>query len=354
MNVIHIGLGVRGRRWLEIVRGCPDMKSVGCVDPDVVALNWVRTHFPDHRHTCYEKLEEALGHVKADAGIIASSPALHTDQAIQALEAGLAILIEKPFAVSLAQARQVVEASRRAGRPVIVAQNYHDTRCEQTVRQLLHGGKVGTITHVSCVDRRLCPLPGNVPNQADCAQLLEVGAHHLDSLRRILGVNPVSVMARCSKAPWSTYQHGSTTEALLEMERNIHVQYHGSLTANRGEHTLWIEGERGVLWTDGSHLWWRKRGWRFFLPMRARKIPAVDAPKYTGEDMTICLNRLRAAVGEKQSPQAGGDDHLWTLATVEAVMLSDKTGKAVRIDDLFHAAGMTLPIPTQNTPGGSP
>ena len=33
-------------------------------------------------------------------------------------------------------------------------------------------------------------------------------------------------------------------------------------------------------------------------------------------------------------------------------MLSDKTGKAVRIDDLFHAAGITLPTSTHNAPGG--
>jgi hypothetical protein len=61
------------------------------------------------------------------------------------------------------------------------------------------------------------------------------GIHHFDSLRRVLGVNPVSLMARCSRAPWSAYRHGSTTEALLEMEHNIHVQYHGSLTSNRNE-----------------------------------------------------------------------------------------------------------------------
>jgi len=136
MDVIHIGLGVRGRRWLEIVRDRPDMRSVGCVHPDVAALDWVRAHFPDHRNTCYEKLDEALGHVKADAAIIATSPMLHAGQAIQALEAGLTILIEQPCAASLAQAGQVVEASRRAGQLVIVAQTYGNMHCEAILQQL--------------------------------------------------------------------------------------------------------------------------------------------------------------------------------------------------------------------------
>ena len=127
MNVIHIGLGGRGRQWLEIVRDRPDMRSVGCVDPDTSALDWVRVHFPDQRDACYERLDEALRHVKADAAIIASPLALRAGLALQALEAGLTVMIEPPFAASLTEAAQVVEVSRRTGQPVIVAQN--DATC---------------------------------------------------------------------------------------------------------------------------------------------------------------------------------------------------------------------------------
>jgi hypothetical protein len=162
----------------------------------------------------------------------------------------------------------------------------------------------------------------------------------------------VSLMARCSKAPWSPYRHGSTTEALLEMEHNIHIQYHGSLTSNRDEHTLWIEGDRGVLRTDRSRLWWRKRGWRFFLPIRGRKISASNAPKYPHSGMIIWLNQLKAAVDERRPWDTNGDDNLWTLAMVEAVILSDRTGMAVRIDNLCSDAGITLPTSAHNAPGG--
>ena len=175
------------------------------------------------------------------------------------------------------------------------------THCEATLQQLVREGRVGTITHVSCVDRRSCPAQGNFLAQADYAQVLDVGAHHFDNLRSMLGVNPVSVMARCSKAPWSAYRHGSTTETLLEMDHNIHVQYHGSLTSNRNEHALWIEGDRGVLWTDRSRLWWRKRGWRFFLPIRARKILAGDAPRYLAQRYDDMLEPTQGCSGRRSS-----------------------------------------------------
>jgi predicted dehydrogenase len=347
MNVIHIGLGVRGRHWVDIVRDAPESTSVGCVDPEPSALEWAKTQSPNLKNACYQDLDKALKSIKADAAIIASPPALHGAHAVRALEAGLAVMIEKPFASNLEEAVRVVEASRRTGWPIMVAQNYRHAPCERTLQQLMREDKVGTITHVSCVDRRSRPATDNYLARVDYAQVLDVGAHHFDSLRSILGVNPVSVMARCSKAPWSEYQHGSTTQALLEMGSNIHVQYYGSLTSNRYEHALWIEGDKGVLWTDRARVWWRKRGWRFFLPLRLRKVPKGDALKYPREGTATLLDQLQAAATRKQQPETNGEDNLWTLSMIEAAILSEKTGKTVRVADLFSAAGIertTAPV----------
>ncbi len=340
MKIIHVGLGIRGRHWLEIVRDYPAGTSVGCVDPEASAIDWAKTQFPHLKNSCYEDLEKALKDIKADAVIITSPPALHAPHAIMALEAGLAIMTEKPFAGSLAEAARVVDVSHRTGQSVMVAQNYRYARCERTLQQLVRDGKVGNITHVSCVDRRLRAAKGNFLGYVDYAQVLDVGAHHFDSLRCILGVNPVSMMARCSKAPWSEYRHGSTTEALIEMEDSVHVQYYGSLTANRYEHELWIEGDKGVLWTDRSRIWWRKRGWKFFMPIRPCKVPAGDALKYPREGTATLLDQLQASVVEGQLPETNGKDNLWTLSMVEAAMASDKTGKRVHIAELFSLAGL--------------
>jgi predicted dehydrogenase len=351
MRIIHIGLGVRGRHWLEIVRDRPDITSVGCVDPEAAALAWIKARFPRLKDACYEKPDQAFRDIAADAVIIASPPAMRASQAIEALEAGLTVMVEKPFATSLAEAAEVMKAARRAGRAMIVAPNYGHGRCDSTLRQLVREGRVGTVSHVSCIDRRSCPAQGNSLAQVGYAQVLDVGAHHFDTLRSILGVNPVSAMARCGKSPWSAHRHGSTTEALLEMEHNVHVHYHGSLTSNRDEHALWIEGDRGVLWTDRSRLWWRKRGWRFFLPIRARKFPAGDGLKYPREGTATLLDQLKGAAVERQPPETNGEDTLWTLSTVEAVMLSDKMGTTVRIADLFHAAGIPWAAPARNGGG---
>jgi predicted dehydrogenase len=199
---------------------------------------------------------------------------------------------------------------------------------------------VGTVTHVSCIDRCSRRAPNDDLATAAYSQLLDTGAHHFDSLRSILGVNPVAVMARCTKAPWSEYHHGSTTEAVLTMESNIHVHYHGSLTSNRDEHSLWIEGDKGVMRTYRSRLWWRKRGWRFFVPLRVRKIPAAASRTYRREGTATLLDALKAAVVESRVPPTSGDDSVWTVAMIDAAMLSDRTGKLVQVGELASAAGV--------------
>jgi predicted dehydrogenase len=293
------------------------------------------------REACYEDLETALKKINADAAIISSPPALHPTHAIAALQAGLAVMIEKPFATSVAEGARVVEVARRAGRPLMVAQNYRYRRCEQTLQKLLRERKAGTITHVSYVDRRARPAQGNFLSQVEYSQVLDAGAHHFDSLRSMLGVNPVRVMARCGKSPWSAYLHGSTTEASLEMENNIHIQYYGSLTSNRYESALWIEGDKGILRADQTHVWWRKRGWRFFLPVRLAKIPPGDALKYPREGTATLLDQLDKAVRLRTIPETNGEDNLWTLSMVEAAILSDRTEKVVDITDIFKSAGVS-------------
>ena len=337
MDILHIGLGVRGRHWLDIIRERKDARSVGCVTSHAASRDWLAQHCPGL--PCYEDVDAALQQSKADAAIVASQPAAHAAQTIAALEAGLAVMVEKPLASSLAAGAQMAAAARRAAKPLMVAQNYRYRRCQQAMRALVRDGKVGTITHVSCIDRRTQPAGDNYRSRMDYAQVMEVGEHHFDGLRYVLGVNPVRVMAHCGQPAWSDYRHGAATEAFLEMDAGIHVQYYGSLCANRYEHELRLEGEHGALRMDARRVWWRKRGARFFLPLTMPKIQPGDAARYPRAGTASLLDQLHAAVHQGATPETNGEDNLWSLAMVEGVKASDQSGRAVDIAELMAEAG---------------
>ena len=76
LRLIHIGVGLRGRHWLDIVSHHPDFVSVACVDPDEKALGVARS-LPGQEHgRFFASVAEALAHVGAeyhdDVGTVAA------------------------------------------------------------------------------------------------------------------------------------------------------------------------------------------------------------------------------------------------------------------------------------------
>ena len=72
-----------------------------------------------------------------DGIVIATPSALHAEQAIAALERGLAVFCQKPLGRTAAEARAVVDAARRADRLLGVDMSYRHTEAAQRVRDVL-------------------------------------------------------------------------------------------------------------------------------------------------------------------------------------------------------------------------
>lgn len=343
MKIIHIGAGRRGQHWLDYVRQYPDATSVACVDPEPRALEEAKNKFGQNHCQYFSDFKSALRDVSADAALIASPSHLHAEHALQALEAGLVVMVEKPFAPSVDEALRIIEKARAIGRQTLVAENYRFARTERTVRKVIKDGMAGKITSVTLIDRRRLPSreQGAWVAQMDHAQLKEIAIHHFDSLRSFFGRHPTKVTARVFNPPWSDYRHGACTEALIEMEGGIHIQYLGTLTSHRYGFSLWIEGEKGVLWTNRKWVFWRPRGSRWFRPIKQVQVPKGDEAPYPREGTTSLLNSLRDAVLFGREAETSGQDNLWTLAMVEAGVRSVEEGRTVDIHEVLEEVSAT-------------
>lgn len=333
IRILHIGVGTRGRHWLEIVRDHPDAVSAACVDKEPKSLDEAKKLLRKNGVKFFTDLQAALSEVPADAALVASPSSLHAEHALAALESGLSVLIEKPFAASLKEAYEVIQKARALGKAIVVAENYRFFPAERTIRHLILDDRIGRVATVTCVDRRNQPPSDQGPWVAamDYPQLQEIAVHHFDSLRYLLDRNPVSMMARAYNPAGSSYANGAATEALVEMEGGLPILYFGTLASHRYEYSLWIEGEKGSLWTDRKRVWWRKKGARFFLPVRLVPVPKGDELPYPRGGTTSLLNQLRDAILSHREPETSGRDNLWTLAMVEAGILSAREGRKVSI-----------------------
>ena len=340
IRLIHLGVGIRGRHWLEIVNEHPDFESAACVDHSETALDEARK-MPGQQHgRFYRTFEEALAQVKADAVLISSPSFLHAPHAIQSLDAGLGVMVEKPIGLTLPEALTVVERQRRGTLPVMVAENYRFFPAERTVRDLLHKKVAGRIGSAICIDRRDQPSDTLPPWVKGMKQpfLTEIAVHHFDSFRYFFGQAPVSISAQVYNPPGSTYEGCAAAEAVIEFDAGVRVQYVGTMGATRYEYSLSIEGEHGDIWTDRKRVWWRPKGRRFFSRAPLVPVPKGDERPYPHGGTMALLDQFRDALRHGTVPDTNAADNLWTLAMVDASIASDAQRREVPIGDVFTPA----------------
>src|SRR5438552_17242994 len=157
IRIIQVGTGSRGRHWVPIVRDYPHATSVAFVDKDPQALDQVRKLVGQSSAQFHNDLATALREVPADAALITSPSFLHAEHTLQALEAGLTVLTEKPFATNVNDAYQAIRKARAVGKQIVVAENYRFFGADRTVGQWLAENRLGRIAGVVCVDRRKQP-----------------------------------------------------------------------------------------------------------------------------------------------------------------------------------------------------
>lgn len=93
---------------------------------------------------------EVINDPAVDVVSICSPNYLHHEIALAAAQAGKPFWIEKPMGVSAQQSKQIAQAACDAGLVTAVGFNYRHTPAIQYARELIKGGKLGSITNVRC------------------------------------------------------------------------------------------------------------------------------------------------------------------------------------------------------------
>jgi UDP-2-acetamido-3-amino-2,3-dideoxy-glucuronate N-acetyltransferase len=146
-GAVRLGVAGAGPWGRNIVRTARELGVLAAVcDGDIAALDAARdAGGPASYFSDYSKML-AEGGIEAVA--IAAPAPLHADLAIAAIDAGLAVLVEKPFATSLRAAERVVERARARGTPLAAG---HLLLYDGAVRAILHcaaRGDIGSVRHV--------------------------------------------------------------------------------------------------------------------------------------------------------------------------------------------------------------
>lgn len=167
-----------------------------------------------------------------DAVVIATPNAEHAPLAIAALRAGKHVLVDKPFALDVAEAETVLAAAREAGRVVSVFQNRRHDADFLTLRDLLARGVLGDIAECHSHFDRFRPQVRDRwrESEAPGAGLwMDLGPHLLDQMLQLFGwpqAITADLMAQRAHARSNDYFH-----AVLHYPTHRAIVHAGSLVA---------------------------------------------------------------------------------------------------------------------------
>ncbi|AEH86384.1 Gfo/Idh/MocA family protein [Mesorhizobium opportunistum] len=266
-----------------------------------------------------------------DAVYISTTNELHLEQALAAIRAGKHVLCEKPLALTSADARTMVAAARAAG--VVLGTNHHlrNAGAHRAMREAVAAGRIGR--PIAARVFHAVYLPENLQGwriarpEAGGGVVLDITVHDADTLRFVLGDDPVEVSAFTQSAGMAGSGLEDGAMCIWRFKSGLIAQSHEGFTTSYAGTGFEVHGSEGSL--IASNVMTQKPVGTVML----RTAGGEEELSFDHEDLYVrSVRRFHAAIHGDGQPAATGEDGIWSLASAEAALQSASSGKAVEID----------------------
>jgi phthalate 4,5-cis-dihydrodiol dehydrogenase len=190
------GLGRAFTLMLPTFTAHPRVQLVAAADPRPEA----RARFAaDFGATTYDSVEDLCADAAVDAVYIATPHQHHAAHAIAAALAGKHVLVEKPMALSLQDARDMIDAAGTTGVRLVVGHSHSFDAPIARAREIIAGGEVGRVRMLTALNFTDFLYRPRRPEELDTASgggvMFSQAAHQVDIVRLLAGGRARSVRA---------------------------------------------------------------------------------------------------------------------------------------------------------------
>lgn len=248
---------------------------------------------------------------------------LHRDVTVAAAEAGKHVLCEKPMAVSLQQADDMIAAAETAGVVLMIGQILRFRPVNIRARELIREGAIGKVRNV--LRRRMGKSDGfrsawaSDPDEAGGWVLYGFGSHEVDMILWLNDAEALTVyaQARRNNDYWNdfdelTVQMGLSSDAMATYQHSLNTPF-----------GAW---DCMVIGTDGA------------MSVETERIrlgdEVIEAPLDSPAAWRAQIGEFVRAVLEGDEPEASGRNVRRTMAALEAAGISIREGRVVEASEL--------------------
>ena len=231
----------------------------------------------------FSDVEDLVAHDDVDAVFIVSANSCHCVETLAAARAKKHVLVEKPMAMNIAEARKMIEACRKNRVKLMVGHMIRFSPLILRIRELIRSDAIGAVTFA----RAEFVYDGSRSQRkwlwdqrvAGGGPLFDIGVHCLDTLRFLLEDEVVSVKSHLAPVPTKTRTE-STADVALRFSGGTLASIHCSFAASIRRSAIEIIGTKGTLFAN-----------QFTLGSRATALTVVtgDLPP-NGEQRTEMID----------------------------------------------------------------
>jgi len=321
-----------GKAWARTLNAHPDVEIAGWVDRREDAAAGAADELEIKVGHAGQNYVGALNDLKPDFVVDVTPPEVHHDVTLMALVEGVPVLGEKPMAISMEQARNMVAASEQSGKLYMVSQSRrYDGRIQGYRDLILQLGSLGILN----ADFYIGAHFGGFRDEMPSPLVLDMAIHTFDAARYLCGGDPAFVYAEEFNPGWSWYQGDACATALFEMSNGVRFTYRGSWCAE-GLPTSWESswravGERGTALWDG-HGSLQAETVRATGGFHSEMSPLQGLAKEVKGGIEGSLEDFLHALRTGETPMGECHDNIKSLAMVFGAIESAATGRSIRVE----------------------
>lgn len=333
MSTKPVRWGLVGASNIAATRVIPAIRAVGGEVVSVMSSDAARAGDYAAAHSIPDataSLDALLGG-GIDAVYISTTNELHRDQALAAAKAGKHVLCEKPLAMSLADARQMVAACRDAG--VVLGTNHHlrNAGTHRAMREAIVAGRIGRplfcrVFHAVHLPEHLQGWRIKTPS-AGSGVVMDITVHDADTMRFVLGDEPVEVTALTQNGGMASQGIEDGVMGTVRFASGLLAQFHDAFTTKFAGTGFEVHGTQGSL---------------FGIDCMTQN-PTGDVALRTAAGLeTLPVDRtdlyqrataaFHSAVRGEGAPAATGEDGVRSMALAIAAAESARSGRTVAVE----------------------
>ena len=327
-RIVIVGCGSIGQRHARLLARRPNLKIDLC-DPNLSCLD--ETMALVGERTCYNDFSEVLTS-KPDAVVLATPHAMHADQAVEALEAGVHVLCEKPMSANLDDAKRMIQASEVSDKVLDIGFTLHFCPPLIRLKEIIGEGMLGQVVHVHCRVGTYATLASSrTQHQADLeGSLLLDYVHQPDILCWLLDCEPKQVyMSAMQIGELPLSSNPNVADVHVEFKSGIRSTIHLNYIQEPQRHEYEVVGDLGWARLDAENN-------TLEIGLRSNSTIQTESFSYERDDMFFAEHTaFFDAIAGKRSPESPAVNAAKSTRIMDAAMCSWKQGIPIPLADMI-------------------